>query len=328
MHSLLMSQPSPGSDSTSVVTCPDPRPGPGQVSIDVARAGINFVDVMARRGDGGYSSTWPYAPGLEASGRIREIGPGVIGFSVGQRVAALTRGGALAEIAVADAELTAILPPSVPWAQAAAAPLMLATAWLLLSDVARIRPGESVLMHSASGGLGSAVAQLVPVLGGGLRIGTVGRPERIADALAVGWDVAFGRDADLAASVLEKTPSGVDIVLDPAGTALLDLDLAVAGPGARVVLLGNAFGGVPEPLPPLGRLMAGNVSLAGFSISQLSRSAPGRVAEALKRVIGLLDSGELTVAVTEVDGLDAVAGVHDLLATGRGVGKYVVRIGE
>ena len=326
MHALLMREPAPGAHRTVVGTLPEAHPAADQVSIDVTHAGINFIDVMARRGDPGYVSGWPFVPGLEVSGTIRELGPGVDHLAVGQRVAAFTRGGGLAEIAVAQAGLVVALPDEVTLSVAAAAPLMLSTALLLLTDVAQMRPGDSVLMHSASGGVGSAVAQLVAILGGGLRIGTVGRPDKLIEATRAGWDVALNRDEDLAAAVLDAADAGIDIVLDPSGTSLLDVDLAVAAPGARIVLFGNAGGAAPEPLPPLSRLIGGNVALAGFSISRLTAAAPARVAAALARVVRLLASGQLQLAVTEVDSLEAVPAVHDLLAAGRGTGKYVVRI--
>ncbi|MFC4950688.1 zinc-binding alcohol dehydrogenase family protein [Pseudonocardia sp. GCM10023141] len=321
-----MSEPSAGSDRTAVRDIDVPRPGPGEVSIDVAHAGINFIDVMARRGDPGYASSWPYVPGLEVSGTVREVGPGVSGVLAGERVAAFTRGGGFAEVAVADAALVVPVPETVPTAVAAAAPLMLATALLLLTDVARVQPGETVLMQAAGGGVGSAVAQLVPVLGGGLRIGTVGRAAKVAAAREQGWDVALVRDADLVAGIRSAAPAGVDVVLDPAGTTLLDVDLDVAAPGARIVLFGNPGGGTPDPLPPLGRLIGGNVALAGFSISRLTATAPARVSGALRRVVELLADKRLDVAITEVATLAAVPEVHQRLAESRGSGKYVVAL--
>jgi NADPH2:quinone reductase len=247
------------------------------------------------------------------------------GLVVGQRVAAFTPGGGLAEVAVTAAPLVVPLPGAVPFTMAAAAPLMLSTALLLLTEVGRLRAGESVLMHSASGGIGSAVAQLVPLLGGGLRIGTVGRASQIDGARTLGWDVAVARDDELAAAI-RAAADGVDVILDPLGTQLLDLDLEVAAPGARIVLFGNAGGGPPAALPPLGRLIGGNVALAGFSMSRLTAAAPARVADALRRVLGLLASGELAVPVTVAGSLDGVPAIHQLLAGGQGHGKYVTQL--
>ncbi|HEY7487215.1 MAG TPA: alcohol dehydrogenase catalytic domain-containing protein [Streptosporangiaceae bacterium] len=175
MRALVMTEPSHGADRTEIREVDEPRPGPGEVTIDVAYAGINFLDVMARRGDPGYADAWPYPPGLEVSGAVREVGAGVKDLTAGQTVAAFTGRGGLAEVALARVGRVVPVPSQVPGPIAAAAPLMLTTALLLLTDAARFRAGERVLVHSASGGVGSAVAQLVPALGGGPLIGTVGR---------------------------------------------------------------------------------------------------------------------------------------------------------
>jgi len=200
---------------------------------------------MARRGDPGYASSWPYVPGLEVAGTVLETGPGVTGLWPGQQVAAFTRGGGLAEIADADAALTAAVPDGVALPAAAAAPLMLSTAWLLLAEVTRARRGESLLMHSAGGGIGSAVAQIAKQFGMGVSIGTASRPEKAAGALRNGWQHVFVRDQRLAQSVRAAVGGGIDVVLDPTGTALLDLDLELAAPGARIVLFGNPPAGSP-----------------------------------------------------------------------------------
>jgi NADPH2:quinone reductase len=326
MRALIMTGPSQGPELTRVDDLPDPRPAPGQVGIEVTHAGVNFLDVMARRGDAGYAPAWPYVPGIEVAGTVRELGDGVTGLTVGQRVAAFVRGGGLAGVAVAEASLTVALPDAVASPIAAAAPLMLSTALLLLTDAARFRPGDSVLMHSASGGVGAAVAQLVPVLGGGARIGVVGRADKVAGARGAGWDSVLVRGDDLATRARELAPGGVDVILDPSGTRMLDVDLDVAAPGARIVLFGNAGGGRPQPLPALGRLIGGNVALTGFSITRLTETAPGRVASALGRVVALLADGELALPITEVASLEEVPAVHQLLAEGRGSGKYVARV--
>ena len=326
MRALVMTGPCRGSALTEVRVVREPRPGPGEVSVDVTHAGINFLDVMERRGDAGYVRAWPHVPGREVAGTVREVGAGVEDLTVGQRVAAFVPGGGLAEVAVARAALTVPVPDQVPLPVAAAAPLMLATALLLLTDAARLGPGESVLVHSASGGVGSALAQLIHVLGGGLRIGTVGRADKVQSARSSGYEVALTRGDDLAAAVGAAAGGRVDVVLDPLGTSMLDLDLEVVAPGGRIVLFGNAGGGDTLPLPSARRLQSGNVAISGFSISGLSVTAPHRVAEALRRVLDLLSTGRLAIAVTEIASLAEAAATHDLLAEGRGAGKYVARL--
>ncbi|MFF7341960.1 zinc-binding alcohol dehydrogenase family protein [Streptomyces sp. NPDC008163] len=318
-----------GSERSKVADVDAPRPGPGEVSIGVGYAGLNFMDVMARRGDAGYAPAWPYRPGLEVAGTVRALGADVTGLTVGDRVAAVTSsGGGLAEIATAPAELTVPIPANVPLAAAAAAPLGLATALLLLSDAGRFTPGDSVLVHSAGGGIGSALAKLVPLLGGGRLIGTVGRPEKAAAAQQAGYDVVLARGAATAGDIRTANQGrGIDVVLDPLGTTALDLDLDVAATGGRIVLFGNATGETLDTLPPAGRLIGGNITLTGFSHRGLVAGAPGRVAAAVARTLALMAEGHLTLPVNEVPELADVPAVHDLLADGRGTGKYVVRVG-
>jgi len=328
VQALTMIKPSQGTDQTEVRKVDEPQPGPGEVTIDVAYAGINFMDVMARRGDAGYATGWPYVPGLEVSGTVREVGPGFTTLEAGQRVVAYTPGGGLAEVVRTRAEYVVPLPDQVALPVGAAAPLMLTTALLLLTDAARFRPGDSVLVHGASGGIGNAVAQLVPALGGGLRIGTVGRPDSVNAALGNGYDVAMAWTEDVPAAVRAATNGvGADIVLDPQGTVLLDTDLAVTAPGGRIVLFGNAGGGQPAQLPSFGRLLSGNLAIAGFSITGLWANAPHRASAGLRRVLDLLADGRLDITVTEVGSLADAPAAQQLLAEGRGHGKYVARIG-
>jgi NADPH2:quinone reductase len=266
--------------------------------------------------------------GSEVAGTVREVGAGVAGRSVGDRVAAVPDGGGLAEVATARAELTVPVPAEVSLRTAAAVPLGLATAMLLLSEAGRFAPGETVLVHSASGGIGSALAQLVPLLEGGWLIGTVGRPEKVAVAENGGYDVAIAR-GDLGADAIRAANDGrgIDVILDPLGTTALELDLEVAAVGARIVLFGNASGGVLDPLPPAGRLIGGNITVTGFSHRGLVAGAPHRVAAAIRRTLDLVAEGHLALPLTELPALEDVPAAHDLLAEGRATGKYVTRVG-
>ncbi|WP_441247856.1 quinone oxidoreductase family protein [Kitasatospora sp. McL0602] len=326
MRALQMARPG-GAEHTTVQNIAVPEPGPGELTIDVSHAGVNFVDVMARRGDAGYVPAWPYRPGKEVAGTVRALGPGVTGFAIGDRVAAATVDGGFAEVAVASTAATVPVPEGVPSVQAAAVPLGLATALLLLTDAGRFEPGDTVLVHSAGGGIGGALARLVPLLGSGTLIGTVGRPDRVAAAQQAGYPLAFARSTDLAEQIRTATGGrGVDLVLDPLGTRTLDLDLEVTAPGGRVVLFGNADGGPLDALPPVGRLLGGNLTVTGFSHRGLLAAAPARVARAQQRALDLLAEGKLDAPVVELDSLEDVAAAHDLLAAGRGAGKYVVRV--
>ncbi len=327
-RAVVFDGPAPDASTTRVAVVDRPGPGPGEVSINVEHAGVNFIDVMARRGDQGYVKAWPFVPGFEVAGTVRALGPGVATLSAGERVVALTRAGGLAEVAVAKASLVVRVPGGLALQAAAAAPGALTTAALLLDHAGRLRRGEVVLVHSAGGGVGQALVQLARLAGAGPVLGTVGGAERVAAAERAGYDTVLVRGPGLAGEIRQRTAGrGVDLVLDPQGTALLDVDLEVAAPGARIVVFGNATGEALAPLPSVGQLIGANVSVGGFSLSRLAETAPARVAEAMRSVLDHLAEGRLDVAVTEVDGLDSVAEAQQALAEGRGRGKYIVRVG-
>jgi NADPH2:quinone reductase len=297
------------------------------VAIEVKAAGVNFIDVMARRGDPGYADRWPFVPGLEVAGVVRALGPGVEAPPVGTPVAAFTRAGGLAEVAVVRSELAIPMPDTLPFVQAAAAPGTLTTAALLVGQAARLRTGESLLVHSAAGGVGHAVAAWARLHGVGLLLGTTGSPDRVPPAEKAGYDAVLVRGDDMVARVRELTDGrGVDVVLDSQGTAQVESDLDLIAAGGRVVLYGNAAGTPLAQLPAAGRLYAGNASIAGFSMSSMSRNAPGLIGQALTEVLHLAATEQLAIEVTTIDGLTAAPDAQQALAEGRGAGKYVVRL--
>ena len=325
MHALVFERAAPDASATRIAEVPLPDPGPGQIAVDVACAGVNFIDVMARRGDPGYAPEWPFVPGLEIAGTVRALGSGVEQPACGARVAAFVGRGGLAEVALAPAALVAEVPDGVDLARAAAAGGALTTAALLLEHVARVRAGEVVLVHSAGGGVGQALAQLAPLSGATRIVGTVGRPERVESARAAGYDAVLVRDHGLAQALREETGGrGADVILVPQGTDLLELDLELAAPGERIVLFGNATGGTLGPLPPAGALFASNAMIGGFSLSRMSSQLPERVAGALRDVLMRLADHQIDIELHKLDGLESAPHAHDELAAGRGSGKRVV----
>ena len=238
---------------------------------------------------------------------------------------AFTGGGGLAEVAVARSALTVPVPDDVDLGSAAAVPLGLGTSLLLLTHAARFAPGERVLVHSAAGGVGSAIPQVVALLGGGTTTGVVGSPARLQTALDHGYDSAHVQSPDLAEELV-PAPGQVDVVLDPHGTYNIEADLALLRPGGRVVVFGNASGQALGALPEPGRLMGGNASIAGFSISRLATTAPDIVAASTAQLLDWLGQGQLAIATTVVSGLPAAAAVHQLMSERRSTGKHVVAV--
>lgn len=326
MRAIQFSGPAPDASTTAVISSEPPVPGQGQVAIDVEWAGINFKDVMQRRGDPGYVPAWPFVPGLEVSGVVTAVGAGTDPALVGRQVVAITSAGGLAEVAVADARLVAEIPAGVGLREAAAVPGQLVSAVLLLEDFARVCPGASVLVHSAAGGVGAALAQLARHHGVTQLIGVVGAPDRTTTARSLGYEPVMVRGVVTPSDIHEVTGGrGVDVVLDPQGTTMLDFDLDVTAPGGRVIVFGNAAGAPMSEPPPILALMGKGLQVGGFSLAALMSRAPEVVSSGLSRALGYLAAGVLSPQISEVESLEAVPAVHDALAAGAGRGKYVVR---
>ncbi len=180
-----------GPEVLRVVEAEVPTPGPGQVSIDVAYTGVNFADLKARA-DGYRVPALPFVPGLEVSGHVRALGAGVTGLAVGQEVAALTQGGAYADVVAADAVTVFPLPPGVDLRTGATLPPAVPpTAYALIHTVGRLQPGETVLVQGAAGGVGTVLGQLASAAGAGAVLGVVSSAAKAAYAREHGYDEVF-----------------------------------------------------------------------------------------------------------------------------------------
>jgi NADPH2:quinone reductase len=305
---------------------PIPRPGPGQVAIDVSHAGVNFAEVMARRG-AIPAIVPPFTPGLEVTGTVREVGTGVSGLAPGDRVSALTVTGGYAQVALAPAEGTYLLgelAERLTSAQAAALPTIVPTA-LAVCELGRVREGETVMVEAAAGGVGSVVGQIARALGAGVLIGVVGSEDKRAAAEGFGYDHIVLRDG-LGGRVADFTGArGVDVLLDGVGGSRRRTSLELLAPLGRLVAYGNASG-EPEPELPSGLLRTSNRAVVGFSITALRASDPQRVRMLTERALELMKRGAVTIAVTREFALDQVRTAHELLGGGQTTGKLVLQV--
>jgi NADPH2:quinone reductase len=307
------------------IEVPVPEPGGGQVLIEVAFAGVNFAEVQHRRGEfgspdgpGGYD-----VPGLEAAGRVAAVGEGVSGIEVGQEVAAyLPAFGGYAQYAVTAAEFVRPV-GKLPLDVAAGVPCVYPTAYGLLTDVGRLRAGDSVLIHSASGGVGSAAARIARSLGAARVYGTVSS----AAKQPAGYDALFVRD-DFAAAVGAATDGrGVDLVLDPIGGPVRRASLEVLAPFGRVVMYGDQ-GLHGDWNEDLWELWKNSRALAGFNIGDVARRSPETIGAHLATALAALASGELDYEPPTVVPIAEVAEVHRGFEAGTRSGKTVLRISE
>lgn len=311
---------------------PTPQPGPGQVSIRVAYAGVNYAEVMLRRG-GHHLAPLPCIPGLEVSGHIAALGSGVQGLRVGQPVAAYTMMGGYAEFALAQATLTVPLDESghtVDLITAAGFPTIVPTAYDLLVSTARLQPGESVLIHAAAGGVGTIAGQLAKHLGAGLVIGTVGSPNKVSYARAYGYDHVVLRD-EFIPRVREITAGrGVDVVLEAIGEPVRSQSLSLLAPFGRLVIFGGANDSsslrpIDVPQTP-GNALVENKAIMGYSISSLAQAAPHLLTDTARKALALVAQERIHIDITNVLPLEQASEAHRRLESRDTKGKLILRV--
>lgn len=302
----------------------EPEPGPGQIAIDVAYAGINYADVLARR-DGYQVPSLPFVPGLEVSGTVRALGPGAAGFTVGQKVAAFIASGGYAEIALADAASVYPLPEGTDLREAATWLAVLPTAYALINGPAGPTQGESVLVHSAAGGVGTVAGQLAKAAGAANVYGVVSSSEKAAYALRFGYDRVFVGDDYIAAVPEATSGQGVDVILDPVGGDTLRANLKLLARFGRLLSFGNASAqetwqvGPPELYPR-------GLGIFGFSIRALSREDPARLHKLTETAIQSAVKAGVELPITAEYALDDAAEAHRVIESRSTMGKLLIRV--
>lgn len=298
---------------------PDPEPGPGEVLVDVAAAGVNFIDVYFRTG--AYPQPLPYTPGMEAAGTVAAVGSGVDGLAVGDRVAWANVQGAYAERAVVPAEKLVPVPDGVAADDAAAVLLQGMTAHYLTRSTYPVREGDTVLVHAAAGGMGLLLTQVAAMLGARV-IGTASTPEKAELARAAGADAVLGYDG-FADRVRELTGGeGVAAVYDGVGAPTFEGSLASLRRRGVLALYGAAGGPVP-PFDPQRLNAAGSLFLTRPTLAHHVETR----AELLERsgeVYRWVADGRVRVHVGHRYGLADARAAHADLEARRTTGKLLL----
>jgi NADPH2:quinone reductase len=302
-----------------------PTPGPGEVLIDVAYCGCNFADTMIVSGTYPHPKGYPIVGGLEVSGRIVALGPGVVGAQVGDRVAAfLEEAGGFADQCVARVERLIPIPADMGLDVAAAFPIQALTAWHLLHNVSVTKPGDVILIHAIGGGVGLFATQLA-VRAGATVIGTVGTKGKEARALAYGATKVVNReDEDFVQAVTSFTQGrGVDKVLDSTGASILDRSFSVIRKLGHVVSFGEAEG---RPFPNLWeKLVMKSLTFTRFHLGHVDFSCPTWRQSIDAVVTGIMD-GSLKVPLEETFPFDEARAMLDRLASRQVAGKLILAV--
>ena len=326
MQAIVIEQ--PGDESVlQLGSAPDPVLGPGQVRIDVAASALNRADLLQRQG------MYPPPPGaspilgLECSGVISELGEGVSGWKLGDRVMALLAGGGYAEQVVVDAGSCMPVPPSLDLVEAAGLPEVCLTVFLNVFQLGGLEAGGWLLVHGGGSGIGTAAIQMAREAGARVIV-TAGSDEKCARCRELGADVAVNyREADFAEAIAEATGgAGVDVILDSIGAPYLEGNLASLAVGGRLVLIG-LMGGAKAEIG-LGALLMRRLQVMGSTLRARPEAEKAELARAfLARFGKALESGAIRPIIDEVLPLDEAAEGHRRMKASAHFGKILLRVG-
>lgn len=325
MRALLCHSTADGIEGLTLGEAAAPPLPPGGVRIRVRYAGINFADTLLVNGRYQERPDVPFAPGLEVSGTVIEVADNVAAPSPGSEVVAFVEHGGLAEEAIARSSEVWTLPASVDPAVAAAVLVNYGTAYLALSERARLAATEVLLVFGAAGGTGLAAVEVGKALGATV-VAVASTLGRLTAARERGADFLVAYRTEDVARRVEELVGGVDVVFDPVGGDMFDAALHAIRPGGRILVVGFASGGVPQI--PANHLLVKDASALGFSLGQMRGHQPEAVRAGVQRLLELLAQGALRPHVSRVFPFEESIEALRLIEAGRSEGKLVVRVGD
>ncbi|GAA4739208.1 quinone oxidoreductase family protein [Actinomycetospora chibensis] len=309
-----------GPEVLESVDVPDPSAGDGEVLVDLAAVGVNFVDTYFREGI--YAAPLPLVPGVEGAGTVREVGPGVAGFAPGDRVAWTNTLGSYATVAAVPASDLVVVPEAIDLETATAVVLQGMTAHYLVHDTHPVAPGDVVLVHAGAGGTGLLLCQMASALGARV-LATTSSEEKDALAREAGAHETLRYGDDLADRVRALTDGeGVAVVYDGVGASTFDASLASLRVRGVLALYGAASGPVP-PVDPQRLNSGGSLYLTRPSLHWHVRT-PEELAARADAVFSAVAAGDLSVRIGGRYPLDAAADAQRDLQSRRTTGKLLL----
>lgn len=324
MHAIVVTEPG-GPQVLSYTEVPDPDPATGEVLIRVAATAVNRADVLQRKG------FYPPPPGasellgLECSGTIVALGAEVTGWRVGDRVCALLAGGGYAELVAVPAAQLLPVPAGVDLVDAAGLPEVVCTVWSNLVMTARLAPGELLLVHGGSSGIGTMAIQLGKAIGARVAV-TASRDASLQACRELGADITINYTEGDWVDTLRREAGGADVILDVVGAKYLQRNVSALADGGRLVVIG-LLGGARAELD-LNALMAKRRSVIGTTLRSRPVAGPGSKGEVVEQVREhvwpLLESGTITPVVQSRYPLAEAAKAHAELEAGGHLGKILL----
>ncbi len=303
---------------------PDPMPGPGDVLIRVAAAGINRPDVLQRRGNYPPPPGASDIPGLEVAGTIASVGAGVDGWRVGDAVCALVSGGGYATMCVAPAPQCLRVPATLDMVAAAAIPETFFTVWTNVFDRGRLQAGATALFHGGTSGIGTTAIQLATARGA-IVFATAGSDDKVRACEALGASHAINyRTQDFVEVIRGATGGkGVDLILDIMGGSYVNRNLAALAVDGRLVQIGLMEG--EKATIDLRRVLGRRLTITGSTLRPRPVEEKGHIAAALAREVWpLLETGRVKPIVYKSFPLAEAAAAHRLMESSEHIGKIVL----
>src|SRR3954462_9601680 len=309
-----------GPEAVEIQERPEPAPMSDQVLVDVEFAGVTFPDVLHTRGEYQRRPDVPFTPGWEVAGVVRAD---AAGFRAGDRVAAMPTIGGFAETVAVDAHMVFPLPDAVPFDRGAALPLNYLTVHFAFTRRARLEKGETVLVHGAAGGVGTAACQLAAAHGARV-IAVVSTPDKGEVARAAGADEVVLVDG-FRDEVRRLTDGrGVDVVVDPVGGDRFTDSLRCLAREGRLVVLG--FTGREIPTVKVNRLLLSNTTVMGAASAEFWRTEPGYAAQQWRDLVPLMQSGAIDPPIGSMFALDQAAAAIREIDQRRAAGRVLLRV--
>jgi NADPH:quinone reductase len=314
-------------ESLTIETLPGPASGPAPVHPQKHTPGVNFADGLMVGGTYQEKPPLPFTPGFEVAGTVAELGAGVTGLAVGDRVIGLVSVGGYADEAVVDADAVYKIPDSMSFEAAAGFPIAYGTSHGALDWRARLQPGETLLVLGAAGGVGLTAVEIGHAMGATV-IAAASSPEKLAVAQSRGAAHLIDTSTeDLRVRVKDLTGGrGADVVYDPVGGDLFDTALRVTAWEGRMIIIGFAGGRVPQI--PANLLLVKNVSAIGFYWGAYRAKDPARVRASFDMLLGWVAEGRLRPHVSESFALEDAAKAIRVLQSRKATGKVVLTTGR
>jgi len=309
-----------GPDAVEVVEVEEPAGRPGQVVVETRAAGVNFPDVLLTRGEYQMRPTPPFVPGSEVAGVVRSA-PAGSGFEAGQRVAAFPGMGGFAEVVAADPIAVFPLPDKVSFEVAAAFPMNYLTVHFAFTRRGRLAPGETVLVHGAAGGIGTAGIQMAKALGARV-IAVVSSEAKGEVARAAGADEVIGVDGFKDAAKQLTGGRGVDVVLDPVGGERFTDSLRSLAVEGRLLVIG--FTGGEIPTVKVNRLLLNNIEVVGVGWGAFWVGDPAYLQSQWRDLMPLVEQGRLDPPIGGTYPLEQAAAALREIADRRATGKLLL----